>query len=96
MNTGDENPYAAPIAAELPTPPEVSLEQRGLWEFLLQGLCAGMLTAPFNAIYFGAIQFPGRKVGVSFYGNEWLSFAGIWIAAVGDGRQALGKIVPGG
>ncbi len=89
MNTVDENPYAPPTAQELPTPPKVSVEQPRLGAFLLQGLYAALMTAPLNAMSCGAIQFTGRKVAVSFYGNAALSFVAVGIEAVGDGLTAM-------
>ena len=96
MPARDENPYAAPIAAELPTPPEVSLEQPCLREFLLQGFYAALLTAPFRAGYFGAIQYIGWKVTRPLYERVGLSIVEIGIAAVGDGLIAMraGKSSP--
>lgn len=89
MNARDENPYAALNVAELPATTDVPLELPGLPKFLLQGLYAALLTAPFNAAYFGVIQLMGLPVTISFMGHVGYSIVGTAIAALGDGLTAM-------
>ena len=65
------------------------MEQPCLREFLLQGFYAALLTAPFRAGYFGAIQYIGWKVTRPLYERVGLSIVEIGIAAVGDGLIAM-------
>jgi len=89
MNAGDENPYAASNAVGLSATTDVPSEHPGLPKFLLQGLYAALLTAPFRAAYFGVINLVGLDFVIPFLGRVGYSIVGTVIDAFGDGLTAM-------
>ena len=85
----DDNPYEAPCAAEQTAIAKVQLKPRGLATFILRGIYAAMLTAPIIAVHQVIAQTVGLKFITSFWHVAIYSWAGMGIAALGDGLTAI-------
>ena len=91
LDACEDNPYEAPQAGDLPAVLPIQLKPTGLATFLLAGLYAALLMAPLIAVHW----WNGHILGLKIIAPKWnvpvyfFSWAGIWIAALGDGLTAM-------